>query len=602
MIRRIFASDPRFKNLNFGQGLNILLAVKTKSSTNKQTRNGAGKSSVVDLIHFLLGGNVVAESLLAEEALKGWTFGIEMDLGGYVVIAQRETSDPSRTYVRADDKMPWPIKPSLDTEQDRSFFRHQEWNAVLGKLIFDIPLKQSRLDGGAETEDALAKPPTFRALIPYFARRDSDGGFTKATSTLRSQAVGQQQVNITYLLGLDWTISRNIDALRSQNEEIDALNRQSSAGVFKQVMGASSAAAALNEVAQAEEVVKNISKRLEGFQVLPEYNELQREAEELSVKIRELEDEEGVENTSLRDLTRALNVEQQQAPKIESIRRMYDEIGVVIKDGAIKRYEEVTVFHQAVVRNRHAYLDAEITAIKARQTQRQAARSTTTDRWSQIMRTLQNRGALDQYQQLQNELTRAEGRAEALRQKLEALRRLESMKTELVVKKKQLRLELDNDFKERETIIKQAVVAFGQIASSIVDNKAELRVEATDNGPKFTTVMSGKRSKGITHMQIFCFDLVMTKLLHSRGLGPGFLVHDSHLFDGMDPRQTASALRSGHVLCQELGMQYIVIMNSSDVPKASERPDGFAIEDYVIKNVQLTDKTDSGGLFGFRFG
>ena len=46
-------------------------------------------------------------------------------------------------------------------------------------------------------------------------------------------------------------------------------------------------------------------------------------------------------------------------------------------------------------------------------------------------------------------------------------------------------------------------------------------------------------------MQIFCFDLMLTKISLKQGRGPGFLVHDSHLFDGVDERQVAKALQLG---------------------------------------------------------
>ena len=46
-------------------------------------------------------------------------------------------------------------------------------------------------------------------------------------------------------------------------------------------------------------------------------------------------------------------------------------------------------------------------------------------------------------------------------------------------------------------------------------------------------------------MQIFCFDLMLADLATRGGMGPGFLVHDSHLFDGVDERRVAKALQLG---------------------------------------------------------
>ncbi len=68
--------------------------------------------------------------------------------------------------------------------------------------------------------------------------------------------------------------------------------------------------------------------------------------------------------------------------------------------------------------------------------------------------------------------------------------------------------------------------------------------------------MPGSRSKGIKNIQIFCFDMMLMRLCAERGTGPGFLVHDSHLFDGVDGRQIASALKVGAQTAKELGFHY----------------------------------------------
>lgn len=88
------------------------------------------------------------------------------------------------------------------------------------------------------------------------------------------------------------------------------------------------------------------------------------------------------------------------------------------------------------------------------------------------------------------------------------------------------------------------------------------------------------------------------RLCAKRGIGPGFLIHDSHLFDGVDGRQVISALKVGAEMATELGFQYIVTMNEDDAFKESVA--GFSLQDHVLSTV-LTDAKEDGGLFGFRF-
>ena len=100
-------------------------------------------------------------------------------------------------------------------------------------------------------------------------------------------------------------------------------------------------------------------------------------------------------------------------------------------------------------------------------------------------------------------------------------------------------------------------------------------------------------------MQIFCFDFMLTEISLKQARGPGFLVHDSHLFDGVDERQVAKALQLGAESAESEGFQYIVTMNSDVLPREGFKP-GFDIRDHVL-DTKLTDATDTGGLFGLRF-
>jgi len=110
--------------------------------------------------------------------------------------------------------------------------------------------------------------------------------------------------------------------------------------------------------------------------------------------------------------------------------------------------------------------------------------------------------------------------------------------------------------------------------------------------------MQGNRSKGINNMQIFCFDMMLMAMCQKRGMGANFLIHDSHLFDGVDGRQVMRALKVGAEMAHKLGFQYIVSLNQDDAFKEEE--EGFDLNDYILP-VRLTDSGEDGGLFGVRF-
>jgi uncharacterized protein YydD (DUF2326 family) len=104
-------------------------------------------------------------------------------------------------------------------------------------------------------------------------------------------------------------------------------------------------------------------------------------------------------------------------------------------------------------------------------------------------------------------------------------------------------------------------------------------------------------SRGIHNMLIFCFDLALAVIAHRAARGPDFLVHDSHLYDGVDERQVARALGLAAEVMDTESMQYIVTMNTDDLNKAIS--EGFYADPFIIEPY-LSDQPD-GGLFGFRF-
>lgn len=265
---------------------------------------------------------------------------------------------------------------------------------------------------------------------------------------------------------------------------------------------------------------------------------------------------------------------------------------------AIKRYDEVRTFHASVIRNRRDYLAGELDAAKQRVVARDQEKQRLDERRAGVMNILKSHGALDQFSKLQAETARKEAEVESLRQRFDAAEQLEGTKNKLDIERNRLTLRLRRDFAEQKARLSEAILAFEETSKHLYESAGSMIVEETSNGPQFQFPMQGSRSKGIKNMQIFCFDMMLMRLFAKRGIGPGFLVHDSHLFDGVDGRQIVSALKVGAETAKVLGFQYIVTMNEDDA--FEESTEGFNVHDYVLP-VVLTDAKEDGGLFGIRF-
>jgi uncharacterized protein YydD (DUF2326 family) len=82
MIHGISANQSSFHSVTFTTGLNVVLAERTDTSTQKDTRNGVGKSTLIDIIDFCLGSNQPKGKGLMIEPLENWAFTIDITLAG----------------------------------------------------------------------------------------------------------------------------------------------------------------------------------------------------------------------------------------------------------------------------------------------------------------------------------------------------------------------------------------------------------------------------------------------------------------------------------------------------------------------------------------
>ena len=582
MIHRLYSDLPSFKELELTEGLNILLAEKSEEATERHTRNRAGKSSVVEIVHFLLGSDAPKDSLFRMPELVDYEFGMELDLAGNRTSVERRGAKPSSVAVEGDFSE-WLVKPQ--SENGRHWISNTKWKLVLGALMFGLEDYQE------------SWTPTFRSMISYFARRERSGGLHAPAKQSERQAAADQQVNLSYLLGLDWTIPLKWQDVRDRENGLKQLKKSLKKGSLGRVI--EKASTLKTQVVVAEDQVSRLKEQVAAFRVVDEYHDLEQEASRITADLAALADENTLDHRYISDLEGAMEGEIPPSPP--DLERLYREVGVVLPDLVQRRFEDVQSFHESVIQNRRSYLQTELTAARGRIAERAEEQQRLDARRAEIMQIIKAGGALDHFTELQAEISRGEVELETLRQKYEAAEALESGATKLKMERARLQERLREDYAEQRSVVNKAILTFQRISSALYeDSKAgSLTLTPTDNGPKFGIEIQGAKSRGVNNMQIFCFDMMLTLLSLERGRSPGFLIHDSHLFDGVDERQVGTALALGARLAEEHGFQYIVSLNTDDVP--TEVPEGFSIEDHTLP-VRLSDSTEDGGLFGFRFG
>src|SRR5262245_31416062 len=114
----------------------------------------------------------------------------------------------------------------------------------------------------------------------------------------------------------------------------------------------------------AESQARKLRTDLAEFRVVDEYHTLETEVDGITGRLAKLADENTFDRQVVAELEQAMQVE--EAPNVGQLERVYNEIGLVLPEQVLKRFEDVRTFHDSVVKNRRTYLQGELASAQER--------------------------------------------------------------------------------------------------------------------------------------------------------------------------------------------------------------------------------------------
>ena len=574
MITRVSANKPSFRAVEFTAGLNVVMADRTKESTKKDSRNGLGKSTLLEIISFGLGGK--GGSLAA---LDDWAFTLGLHLGGRHIEVTRAVHEPKKILVSGDVEGLAVGKrtPSGLVVSDA------DWNDFLGVAMFDLPARGS----------AGKWSPTYRSLISYFLRRGKDA-YSTPFEHFRKQKEWDKQVTNAYLLGLSWEDAQEWECLREKGQALDALKRVAKSGVVEGLVGSVGELEA--EKVRLEERAKTDEAALKTFKVHPQYRDIEANASELTVRIHSLSNENIADRNLLSYYKSSL--EEIVDPASDEVVRLFEEAGVVLPELVRRRIDEVKLFHDSLVGNRRAFLETEVSRVQGAVNAREATLRALTEQRASLLAILSEHGALEEFTLLQQAHLETGAAIRDLETRIANLKQVEVGRSQLKIEQERLYQRASQDYEEREPARRRSIRLFNGHSEALYAQPGRLVIEVTHAGFKFEVEIERAKSSGIGNMKIFCYDLTLAQIWAARSTSPGFLAHDSLIFDGVDERQVAAAIQRAAQVAATDGFQYICTINSDAVPY-EEFAKTFSFDDHV--RLRLTDETPEGCLLGIRF-
>ncbi|WP_375001129.1 DUF2326 domain-containing protein [Aeromicrobium sp. CTD01-1L150] len=576
MLRRISSNKSTFTPIDFKSGLNVVLAERSEAAGTTDSRNARGKSTLLHILHFMLGGDAARQ--LNGLRNEGWRFQLDLDLLGAQVSVTRGLDDPGTL----DIEYPAAMTESVSLFLTEGRLKASDWKDLLGLALFGLEPEVSARSYGISV----------RTLFNYVIRMDPGKDPLKVIPV---QPAWSSRQHVAFMLGLDW---EDVYGLREVNRDIDSLKAVDEALARGLIGVGDSEATLLMEKSSISSELSTLTGRVDGFEILEDPDGLVDRANALTARLATLRDEQLVDQR-MADLYRSsLRDALERGPELvwSDVADVYEQVGIQLDPVIRRRIEDVREFHDVLARNRGQYLETAISETTARLETRSTEMTALASQRDDVMRAVNAGGALEELIALRDEVSGLERRLHEIDVSLDQARNVTIESERLKVERAQLRQVTQSKLEATRDELDRISVRFDQRMRALYGFGGVLQAAVDDSGYVFKIEVPGQNSTGVSKMKTFCFDLALLEEGMVTGHHPDFLAHDSSLFDGVDPRQVASALTMAQELTTASGLQYVCTLNSNDVDGSVLKSDWF--RSCVVREVM---DTEEGGILGVRF-
>ncbi|KFF58267.1 hypothetical protein JF66_19770, partial [Cryobacterium sp. MLB-32] len=194
MFIRLSANSDEFKPIDFQPGFNAIIADRAHDSTDQDSRNARGKSTVLMLMNYVLAGSL--PNSLRPLADDGWEITLTLEMFGGAVTATRSLASGRRLSIAADGPARDVVSPWLSEGQ----ITVDSWKELLGLSLFRLEPGEQETSGGLSV----------RTLLSYVIRTETPKDPLKM---IAQQSATSSREHVAFLLGLDWEVIRDLAAV-----------------------------------------------------------------------------------------------------------------------------------------------------------------------------------------------------------------------------------------------------------------------------------------------------------------------------------------------------------------------------------------------------
>lgn len=578
---KVFSDGP-FKNVKFNEGYNIVLATIHDKENKKDTHN-LGKTSLLVVIDFLLLSTFTKKSpILVNPIFSTQTFFLELLLnsGKYLVI-RRGIEKPSKISFKLNEI---PLTNfDIPTEWDEENVAFEEAKDMLNTFL---------------GYDVLTNWP-YRKSISYFLRSQKDYLDVFQLNKFKGKHIGWKPF-VFDLLGFDGSLVEKKlhcdDEIVEKKSEIATLQKQASIDIAERdkIIG-------LIEIKSEEK--DRTEKEIDKFNFYSQDVTVTRELiDSIDTQLQTLNSERYRLGYEIKKINSSLE-QTSVTVRLDKLKELYNEVELFFPESLSKQYEELERFTDAISSERRKYLEENLSFLKKEYAQINDAIKVKEQERSDKISILTEVDVYDKFKVYQKELASLEAELSLLQEKLRLIDNSSTIRTEIEKLKDERKEYID---KIREAIDGRAHAdinkIFNQIVTEVTDTNAIISIKQnSDANVEFeadyqtTTHVTTSEADGTSYKKLLCvaFDIALLVSYSSHSFYR-FVYHDGVL-EGLDDRVKQRLIMVTQRICSEYGLQYILSLIDSDIPKNVEDSNQEFPMDAVCLN--LNDLDDSGKLF-----
>lgn len=583
---KIYSNDEtQFHNIEFHDGLNVVLAeITDRSKIDKDTHN-LGKTLLISLIDFLLLKQIKDKSkfFLTKGGFEYQIFFAELKLNdGRYLIIRRSVDHPSKVSFRASTHKMVGFETEIVYDYENISFKDakEKLNDYLG---FDV----------------LTKWP-YRKSVTYFLRSQYDYRDVFRLDKFKGKDKDWKPFMFD-LLGFNSEVIEEKyeleDEINELNTKINTLQKENDIDINERDKVAGLLSIKLDEK-------EEISTKIDRFNFYESDTRVNTElVEDLDVEIQILNTKRYALSIEIKKIENSLSAPQSTID-LDKLKRLYLDANIYFPDQLTKDYENLLLFKDSITKERNKYLQENLSEFLSEYDSLDSELKNLESQKEKLLEYLTEKDSYFKFKELQKQLSGIDANILQLQEKLKSIdktskftKELEDKQCEVENKSKEIQLLIDEQ-KHAEIrkifnhIIKE-ILGVNALLSLKLNRNGNVEFEATIQNPESLAITD--QDYGTTYRKILCiaFDLSLLIYYSDRSFYR-FVYHDGSL-EALDNRKKISYISTVKKICAEYDLQYIFTLIDSDLPRDEYGNIIQFQEDEIC--LKLHDRDDSGKLF-----